>query len=66
MNWEHLAQMVFLETTPDVVDSLNTLEQDENLKSPPSKKAKSSQESDVEAALWTALANSLNFQTSSL
>ena len=43
--------MVFLETTPDVVDSLNTLEQDENLKSPPSKKAKSSQESDVEAAL---------------
>ena len=58
--------MVFLETTPDVGDSLNTLEQDENLKSPPSKKAKSSQESDAKAALWTALANSLNSQTSSL
>ena len=58
--------MVFLETTPDLVDSLNTLEQDENLKSPPSKKAKSSQESDAKATLWTALANSLNSQTSSL
>ena len=65
-NWEHLDQMVFLETTPDVDDSLNTLEQDENLKLPPSKKAKSSQESDAKAALWTALANSLNSQTSSL
>ena len=48
--------MVFLETTPDVNNSLNTLEQDENLKSPPSKKAKSSQESDAKVALWTALA----------
>ena len=57
--------MVFLEATPDVDDSLNTLEQDENLKLP-SKKAKSSQESDAEAELWTALANSLNSQTSSL
>ena len=47
--------MVFLETTPDVDDSLNTLEQDENLKLPPSKKAKSSQESDAKAALWTSL-----------
>ena len=65
-NWEYLDQMVFLETTPDVGDSLNILEQDENLKSPPSKKAKSSQESDAKAALWTALANSLNSQTSSL
>ena len=51
---------------PDVVDSLNTLEQDENLKSPPSKKVKSFQESDAKAALWTALANSLNSQTSNL
>ena len=58
--------MVFLETTPDLVDSLNTLEQDENLKSPPSKKAKSSQESVAKATLWTALANYLNSQTSSL
>ena len=65
-NWEHLDQMVFLETTPHVDDSLSTLEQDENLKSPPSKKAKSFQESDAKAALWTALANSLNSQTSSL
>ena len=47
-------------------ESLKTLEQDENLKSPPSKKAKSSQESDAKAALWTALANYLNSQTSSL
>ena len=39
-NWEHLDQMVFLETTPDVDDSLNTLEQDEDMKSPPSKKSK--------------------------
>ena len=30
------------------------------------KKAKSSQESDAKAALWTALANSINSQTSSL
>ena len=37
-NWEHLDQMLFLETTPDVNDSLNTLKQDKNLKSPPSKK----------------------------
>ena len=66
MNWEHLDQMVFLETMPDVDDSLNTLEQDKNLKSPPSKKAKSSQESDAKAKLWTALANSLNSQMSSL
>ena len=51
---------------PDVDDSLNTLEQDENLKSPPPKKAKSSQESNAKAALWTTLANSFNFQTSSL
>ena len=65
-NWEHLDQMVFLETMPDVDDSLNTLEQDKNLKSPPSKKAKSSQESDAKAKLWTALANSSNSQTSSL
>ena len=65
-NWEHLDQMVFLETMPDVDNSLNTLEQDKNLKSPPSKKAKSSQESDAKATLWTALANSLNSQTSSL
>ena len=49
-----------------MVDSLNTLEQDENLKSAPSKKVKSFQESDAKAALWTALANSLNSQTSSL
>ena len=56
--------MVFLETTPN--NSLNTLEQDKNLKSPPSKKAKSSQESDAKATLWTALAKSLNSQTSSL
>ena len=55
--------MVFLETTPN--NSLNTLEQDKNLKSPPSKKAKSSQESDAKATLWTALAKSLNSQTSS-
>ena len=47
-------------------DSLNTLEQDQNLKSPSSEKAKSSQESDPKAALWTALANSLNFRTYSL
>ena len=58
--------MVFLETMPDVDDSLNTLEQDKNLKSLPSKKTKSSQESDAKATLWTALANSLNSQTSSL
>ena len=58
--------MFFLETMPDVVDSLNALEQDENLKSPPSKKVKSFQESDAKAALWTALANSLNSQTSNL
>ena len=58
--------MFFLETTLDVVDSLNTLEQDENLKSPPSKKVKYFQESDAKAALWTALANSLNSQTSNL
>ena len=58
--------MVFLETMPHVDDSLNTLEQEENLKSLPSKKAKSSQESDAKDALWTALANSLSFQTSSL
>ena len=51
---------------PDVDDSLNTLEQDENLKSPPPKKVKYFQESDAKAALWTALANSLNSQTSSL
>ena len=54
-NWEYLDQMVFLETKPGVDDSLNTLEQDETLKSPPSKKAKSSQESDAKAALWTSL-----------
>ena len=66
LNWEHLDQMVFLETMPHVDDSLNTLKQDENLKSLPSKKAKSSQESDAKDALWTALANSLSFQTSSL
>ena len=65
-NWEHLDQMVFLETTSDKDESLNTLEQDENLKSPPSKKAKFSQERDARAALWTALANFLNSQTSSL
>ena len=58
--------MFLLETTLDVVDSLNTLEQDENLKSPPSKKVKYFQESDAKAALWTALANSLNSQTSNL
>ena len=58
--------MFFLETTLDVVDSLNTLEQDENLKSPPSKKVKYFQESNAKAALWTALANSLNSQTSNL
>ena len=58
--------MVFLETTPDVDDSLNTLIQDEDMKSPPSKKAKSFQDSDAKAALWTALANSLRSQTSSL
>ena len=56
--------MVFLETTPN--NSLNTLEQDKNLKSPPSKKAKSSEESDAKATLWTALPKSLNSQTSSL
>ena len=65
-NWEHLDQMVFLETTSDRDDSLNTLEQDKNLKSLPSKKAKFSQERDARAALWTALANFLNSQTSSL
>ena len=58
--------MVFLETTSDRDDSLNTLEQDKNLKSLPSKKAKFSQERDARAALWTALANFLNSQTSSL
>ena len=60
-NWEHLDQIVFLETTPDADDSLNTLKQDQNLKLPPSEKANSSQKSDAKAALWTALANSLNF-----
>ena len=58
--------MVFLETTPDVDDSLSTLKQDEDLKSLPSKKAKPSRECNAKAALWTVLANSLNSQTSSL
>ena len=57
-NWEHFNQMEFLETTPEANIALSTLDKSFEATSPAAKKSKSSTESDVRAALYTALAKS--------
>ena len=64
-NWEHFDQMEFLEATPQTDSSINTLEQ-EILTPPVAKRSRLSKKSDAtdpKAVLFTALANSLNTQT---
>ena len=64
-NWEHFDQMEFLEATPETDSFINTLEQ-EILTPPVAKRSRLSKESDatdLKAVLYTALANSLNTQT---
>ena len=64
-NWEHFDQMEFLEATPETESSIKALEQ-EILTPPVAKRSRLSKESDAtdpKAVLYTALANSLNTQT---
>ena len=54
-NWEHFQQMTYLEYTPEINLPLSTLDKCE-ITPPAPKKSKASQQSDVRAALYIALA----------
>ena len=63
-SWEHFEHMTFLETTPETDLAMSTLDKSDDTTPPAPKKPKSSQESEVRAALYTTLAKSFEKPTS--